>query len=126
MFPRDVNPTIVITTNFYENTPGESHNWVVSSEVKERVSIKFNNKEYSFVLDSDVPLLEIWAIDPESQELSHVEKIFDLTEPGNTEHGLEGEYPSEPMIIEEDNNWEDELEENGENWLPPFNPENQD
>lgn len=136
---REVNPTVQITTNFYENTPSETHNWVVCPEVKERITIRFNNKEYGFVLDSDVPLVEIWAIDPETDEISHIEKRFDLTEPGNTslDHGLEGPFPTEPMkwgndgesnpdIKGVDPDWLQDLENHGENWTPPWSPEDTD
>lgn len=94
---RPINETVVVTTNLRENSPFEVHNWVIAGKCDEkvdheRVGVYFRGKEYSLVLDELVPRLEVW-------DGMNREKVFDLTEPGNTHYEEENEL-NLPMLTD--------------------------
>jgi hypothetical protein len=93
---------IKIITNPYEGTEVIHDGWIIKNtddfSEPQRVTVKFNGKEYSLVLDEDCPRLEIWEDDDgEPGRLPQMEKVFDLTEPYNTV--MDKEYEESPPYL---------------------------
>lgn len=84
---------IEVVINPYEGTEVDYRTWKIhrinpetgNLSEPQRVDVRYKNKYFSFVLDEDCPLLEVWSCD-DNGDLLNRENIYDLTEPGNTRY----------------------------------------